>query len=103
MIDGTQGFHFIGLTLRKRCAMLVFSEGLLMVDQSLPGWGVMTHPELLRLFPDVPDAASSDDSSSDQEADVLSSTSCSTDTSDTRGRWAVASGRCRSSGTRCAA
>jgi len=76
MIDGTDRFVFIGLINCGKGAVLLFQEGMLVLDPSLPGWGVMPHAVLARLFPECrerhpappPDAVHGDWPTEDEQA-----------------------------------
>lgn len=54
MIEGAAGFHYIGLVRCDNEVMMVFREGVLVLDTSLPGWGIMPPAELARLLPHTP-------------------------------------------------
>jgi hypothetical protein len=92
MIDGAEHFHYLGLARRNRSVMMVFQEGVLILDQDLPGWGVMRPADLARLTPRAPGHSASSGSSeeefgSDEAAfsDSLSHDTLSTSTSHSSG------------------
>lgn len=54
MIDGAEHFHYLGMARRHHSVLMVFQEGVLILDMDQPGWGCMSPSTLHRLMSDSP-------------------------------------------------
>lgn len=64
MIDGAEHFHYLGMARRHRSVLMVFQEGVLILDANRPGWGAMSPSAQAQLMPHAPDT---NDDSTDSE------------------------------------
>lgn len=69
MIDGAEHFHYLGLTRRNNSVMMVFQEGMLILDRNQPGWGAMPPATLAQRVSDLPGRSPSDSDASDSGGD----------------------------------
>ncbi|WP_332741173.1 hypothetical protein [Hydrogenophaga sp.] len=79
MIDGAEHFHYLGMAPRHHSVLMVFQEGVLILDRDQPGWGCMSPLTLDRLMSDSPahspSGSRSGNGSSRSDSDVIDSLS----------------------------
>lgn len=77
MIDGAEHFNYKGLTRHERGVMLVFEQGVLILDLDGPGWGAMRPSDRAQMLPqpDTPRSGRASDESDSSDSDALDSLS----------------------------